>query len=100
MSRETSTQKQYVYTGPTACRTEDGLRTNIDGGDDTSRPFVASVGWLQRHAPIRHLLKPLDAYKADKVKAQKAKQPTKAKAEEKPAKAAKTAPKKAPKTKE
>lgn len=99
MSRETSTQKQYVYTGSGACRTEDGLRTSIDGGDDTSRPFVASVGWLQRHAPIRHLLKPLVAYEADKAKAAKAK-PTSAKAEGKPAKAAKKVTKKSPKPKE
>lgn len=98
MSRETSTSKLHVYTGSGAIRTEDGLRTNIDAGNDDSKPFVASVGWLRRHTPVRHLLKTLEAHKADKVKAQKA-NPTKAKAAGKPAKAAKKAPKKAPKPK-
>ena len=62
--RETSTQKWYVYTGTGAIRTEDGTRTSIAGDEGTARPFVASVGWLRRHAPVKHRLIPLEDWKA------------------------------------
>lgn len=99
MGVETSNLKHYVFTGPLAIRTEDGVRTNIDAGDDTSRPFLASIGWLKQHRALHHRLQLLSEYEAQKAEAKKAK-PTTAKAAEKPAKAAKKVTKKSPKTKE
>ena len=67
--RETSTQTWYVYTGDAPIRTDDGIRTNINGDEDTAKPFVASVGWLRRHAPISHRLVTLEEHKANQEKA-------------------------------
>lgn len=71
MGRENSTQKWYVYTGPDVIRTDDGLRTNINGDEDTAKPFIASVGWLRRHRPIHHRLMTLEEYEASQKKAAK-----------------------------
>lgn len=91
MGRETSTQKTYVYTGPGTIRTEDGLRDNIEAGTDKSRAFVASNGWVRRHARIAYRLMLESEYEAKKVAdAKKAKAEASKKEEKaKPAKAKK-----------
>ena len=69
MSIETNNQRAYVYTGPGAIRTEDGIRSNIDAGCDNSRSFIASVGWLRCQAADAHRLMLLTEYEAQKAEA-------------------------------
>lgn len=86
MERETSTSRAYVYTGSGRLITESGARFPIDAGHELSRPFIASPGWLKRHAPIAEHLVPLVEWEARKAKPEPKPTPAKvaAEVEEKP----------------
>lgn len=47
-------RKKYVYTGPGAYLTEDGVRTNIEEGGEFGVPFMASERWMARRHMLKH----------------------------------------------